>query len=83
MNHKKEGLNPLSIKKYWKNLQPPDIQHLRATKNKFYDIVIVLTVWKRNNLERQLLQVKNQSILKDKKVNIIIFQIHLRKEKNV
>ena len=39
-----------------------------------YDFVIVLTVWKRNNLERQLIQVKNQSILKNKKTNIIIFQ---------
>ena len=39
-----------------------------------YDIVIVLTVWKRNNLERQLIQVKNQSILKNKKTNLIIFQ---------
>ena len=35
--------------------------------NEYYDIVIVLTVWKRNNLERQLIQVKNQSILKNKK----------------
>ena len=34
---KKEGINPLSIKKYWKNLQPPDIEYLRATKTKFYD----------------------------------------------
>ena len=39
-----------------------------------YDIVIVLTVWKRNNLERELIQVKNQSILKNKNTNIIIFQ---------
>ena len=39
-----------------------------------YDIVIVLTVWKRNNIESQLIQVKNQSILKNKKTNIIIFQ---------
>ena len=39
-----------------------------------YDIVIVLTVWKRNNLERQLFQIKNQSILKNKKSNIIIYQ---------
>ena len=39
-----------------------------------FDIVIVLTIWKRNNLERQLIQVKNQSILKNKKTNIIIFQ---------
>jgi UDP-N-acetylglucosamine 2-epimerase len=39
-----------------------------------YDIVIILTVWKRNNLEEQLIQVKRQSILKNKKTNIIIFQ---------
>ena len=39
-----------------------------------YDIVIVLTVWKRNNLEKQLTMVKNQSFLKNKKTNIIIFQ---------
>ena len=39
-----------------------------------YDIVIVLTVWKRNHIESQLIQVKNQSILKNKKTNIIIFQ---------
>ena len=43
-------------------------------KDDSYDIVIVLTVWKRNNLERQLIQVKNQSILRNKKTNIIIFQ---------
>ena len=42
--------------------------------NKQYDIVIVLTVWRRNNLERQLIQIKNQSILKNRKTNIIIFQ---------
>ena len=40
----------------------------------FYDIVIVLTVWKRNTTEQQLIQIKNQSILKNKKTNIIIFQ---------
>jgi hypothetical protein len=39
-----------------------------------YDLVIVLTVWKRKNLERQLFQVKNQSILKNKTTNLIIFQ---------
>ena len=43
-------------------------------QNEYYDIVIVLTVWKRNNIERQLIQVKNQSILKNKKTNVIIFQ---------
>ena len=39
-----------------------------------YDIVIVLTVWKRNNIESQLMQIKNQSVLKNRKTNIIIFQ---------
>ena len=39
-----------------------------------YDLVVVLTVWKRNNLDKQLMQVKRQSILKDKKTNIIVFQ---------
>ena len=39
-----------------------------------YDLVVVLTVWKRNNLDRQLMQVKRQSILKKKKTNIIVFQ---------
>ena len=42
--------------------------------NDLYDIVIVISVWKRNNLERQLIQIQNQSILKNKKTNIIIFQ---------
>jgi hypothetical protein len=39
-----------------------------------FDLVIVLTVWKRNNLNAQLMQIKRQSILKQKKTNIIIFQ---------
>ena len=43
-------------------------------EEKSYDIVIVLTVWKRNNIERQLIQVKQQSILKNKTTNVIIFQ---------
>ena len=48
---------------------------LTKSKNYFqYDLVIVLTVWKRNNLERQLMQVKRQTALKNKKVNIIVFQ---------
>ena len=42
-------------------------------KDDIYDFIIVLTVWKRNNLERQIIQITNQSILK-KKTNIIIFQ---------
>ena len=44
--------------------------YILLSKNKFYDIVIVLTVWRRNNIERQLIQVKNQSILKNKKTHI-------------
>ena len=45
------------------------------SKNFFqYELVVVLTVWKRNNLDRQLMQVKRQSILKEKKTNIIVFQ---------
>ena len=42
-----------------------------------YDIVIVLNVWKRNNLESQLIQIQRQSITQpksNKKINIIIFQ---------
>jgi hypothetical protein len=39
-----------------------------------YDLVIVLTVWKKNNLNQQLIQIKRQSILKKKKTNIIVFQ---------
>ena len=38
----------------------------RLKINEFYDIIIVLTVWKRNNIENQLIQ--------NKKTNIIIFQ---------
>ena len=39
-----------------------------------YELVVVLTVWKRNNLEKQLMQVKRQSIIEKKKTNIIVFQ---------
>ena len=54
-------------------LKTKDITNINY-QNDSYDFVIVLTVWKRNNLERQLIQIKNQSILKNKKTNIIIFQ---------
>jgi len=48
---------------------------LSKSNNYFqFDLVVVLTVWKRNNLDRQLMQVKRQSILKEKKTNIIVFQ---------
>ena len=36
MNNK-EGINALSIKKYWKDLKPPDITQLKKEKKKFYD----------------------------------------------
>ena len=39
-----------------------------------FDLIIVLTVWKRNTLNTQLMQIKRQSILKNKKTNIIVFQ---------
>jgi len=49
-------------------------QNFKIQENIIYDIVIVLTVWRRNNLEKQLNLVKNQTFLKNKKTNIIIFQ---------
>ena len=55
------------------NLNTKESKYSNLQKNA-YDIVIILTVWKRNNLERQLIQIKNQSILKNKRTNIIIFQ---------
>ena len=39
-----------------------------------YDGVIVLTVWKRNNLEKQIKQVNRQTIIKKNKINLIVFQ---------
>ena len=47
---------------------------LNEKSDDLFDVVIVLTVWKRNNLEKQLLQVKRQSIIKHKKIHLIIFQ---------
>ena len=37
MSRLKEGINPLSIKKYWKDLTPPDIRKLQKEKKKFID----------------------------------------------
>ena len=62
------------ISQYDKYLLQNNNPHLRNYQNNQYDIVIILTVWKRNNLEKQLTMVKNQSFLKNKKTNIIIFQ---------
>ena len=42
--------------------------------DEFFDIIIVLTIWRRNNLEKQLIQVKRQSEIINKKVNLIVFQ---------
>lgn len=47
---------------------------INDSNDSLYDLVIVLTVWKRNHLERQLNQVRRQSILNNKKTNIIVFQ---------
>ena len=33
----KNALNPLSIKKYWKDQVPPDLNQLKQTKKKFTD----------------------------------------------
>lgn len=47
----------------------------RSKKNYIYkSVVIVLTVWKRNNLLMQLNLIKNQTILKWMNVSVIIFQ---------
>ena len=47
---------------------------LNIINNEQFDLVIVLTVWKRNNLNAQLNLIKRQSIIKHKKTNIIVFQ---------
>ena len=62
------------LSKYDNYLLKDSLSACNNHQNDMYDIVIVLTVWKRNNIDRQLTQVKNQSILKNKKTNIIIFQ---------
>ena len=67
------SFNDILIKYDNSLLKSNDILYEDNKKNQ-YDLVIVLTVWKRNNLERQLIQIKNQSILKNKRTNIIIFQ---------
>ena len=60
------------ITKYDNSLLKNNNSNSFNNQKDLYDVVIILTVWKRNNLERQLIQIKNQSILKDKKINIII-----------
>ena len=62
------------LSRYDNSLIINDISNFNDYQSDIYDIVIVLTVWKRNNIERQLIQVQRQSFLKNKKTNIIIFQ---------
>ena len=62
------------LNKYDNSIIKNDDLAFKYNKDDIYDFVIVLTVWKRNNLERQLIQVTSQTILKNKKTNIIIFQ---------
>ena len=47
---------------------------LKYENNYQFDLVIVLTVWRRNNINSQLMQIKRQTVLKNKKTNIIVFQ---------
>ena len=67
-------LNNLNNFNYNKILTQYNNLFLNSSNDNQYDLVIVLTVWKRNNLKRQLIQIKRQSILKAKKTNIIVFQ---------
>ena len=62
------------LSKYDNSIFKNNNSKINEEQNDIYEIVIVLTVWKRNNLERQLNQVKSQSIIKNKKTHIIIFQ---------
>ena len=72
--NKYNNLNELNYSKILSNY---DYMLTNSNNEPQYDIVIVLTVWKRNNLESQLIQIKRQSIIetkKYKKIKIIIFQ---------
>ena len=58
------------LSRYDDSLFENDNSNFNDFQKDVYDIVIILTVWKRNNIERQLNQVKSQSILKNKRTNI-------------
>ena len=73
ISFKQQNITNYLLKYNKSYLNTKDSKYINIQKDT-YDIVIILTVWKRNNLERQLIQIKNQSILKNKKTNIIIFQ---------
>jgi len=62
------------ISQYDNYISKTSDSNIKDSQNNLYDLVIILTVWKRNNLEKQLVLIKNQSILRDRKTNIIIFQ---------
>ena len=64
----------LILSQYDNSMEKINNPILINNQHELYDVVIVLTVWKRNNLERQLLQIKDQTILKNKKTNIIVCQ---------
>ena len=66
--------NELNIFNYDKIISQYDSSIINSSRIVQYDLVIVLTVWKRNNLNKQLMQIKRQSILNKKRTNIIIFQ---------
>ena len=80
------GLADYSNLKYYKDLKELNYSEIlfnydnllsKSNSEIQYDVVIVLTVWKRNNLESQLYQIKRQSIIEskeNKKINVIIFQ---------
>ena len=72
-----KNLDELNYNKFFFNYD--DL--LKSDNNIQYDVVIVLTVWKRNNLDSHLMQIKRQSIVKNKKINIIIFQNYTHKYK--
>jgi hypothetical protein len=68
-------LNKLNKFNYSRTLTNYDkLISLNEKSDDLFDVDIVLTVWKRNNLEKQLLQVKRQSIIKLKNIHLIIFQ---------
>ena len=72
-----EYFNNLNELNYSKILSGYDYYLSKTNNGIQYELVIVLSVFKRNNLENQLIQISRQSFIesnKDKKINIIIFK---------
>ena len=72
-----EYFNNLNELNYSKILSGYDYYLSKTNNGIQYELVIVLSVCKRNNLENQLIQISRQSFIesnKDKKINIIIFK---------